>query len=269
MRSSPTSRISRATAAADETGEPRVGPPPGPDPTPPGTGRGGCSRARRSASRRRARTRSLRPEHVPGSTRCSPRERGRGAPEVDPRVIPVGANRQRRVLARVVLGVIVSEVEVGLAPSNTTTFRSGSCSIRPTSRRARDGRRRNRVDRRVVERHPAVAGTPTDRRSGASTTPTACGSLGRLPRPPVEMVLMAELLRIDLWSEADLLSREREGSDSVLPLGPRKLMCWLCAHVAPGGRGRLICGDSATLPRVSVPRRPVPPSCGGARSARA
>ena len=125
----------------------------------PRTGRAACSRARRNAGRRPARTRFPRRGRVRGSTAMlTTGARDRRTRRSSHAVHPGRADSQRRGPGRVVLGVVVGQVEVGVG-----AVEDDDVEVRILLDQAdelgelRDRRRGDRVDRRVVERHPAVA----------------------------------------------------------------------------------------------------------------
>ena len=88
--------------------------------------------------------------------------RDRRTSEIEPRVHPGRPDAQRSGPGRVVLDVVVGQVEVGVG-----AVEDDDVELRVLLDQAdelgelRDGRRGDRVDRRVVERHPAVGGVPS------------------------------------------------------------------------------------------------------------
>ena len=76
--------------------------------------------------------------------------------------IPVGPTPQRRGPGRVVLDVVVGEIEVGVGAVEDDDVEVGVLLDQADELgELGDGRRGDRVDRRVVERHPAVARAAT------------------------------------------------------------------------------------------------------------
>ena len=81
----------------------------------PRTGRGACSRARRTADRRPARTRFRRRGHVPDRGDADHRAHGTDATRRSSHAcIPVGPSGECRGPARVVLHVVMGQVEIGV-----------------------------------------------------------------------------------------------------------------------------------------------------------
>ena len=108
------------------------------------------------------------------------RRTGQPHEKIEPRVHSGRTDAQRHGLARVVLDVVVGQVEVGVG-----AVEDDDVEVRILLDQAdelgelRDGRRGDRVDRRVVERHPAVAGATAVDAADASRTATTRRSPGR------------------------------------------------------------------------------------------
>ena len=158
-RSSATRRISSARPRPTRRESLAIGPPPGTTPVP--TSNWPSSVFSREANRRsQASTNSLpapraRPRIEAMLTAGARDSRTRRSSHA---CIPVGPTPNATVLRRVVLDVVVGEVEVGVRAVEDDDVEVGVRFDQADELgELGDGRRRDRVDRRVVERHPAVA----------------------------------------------------------------------------------------------------------------
>ena len=151
--------------------------------------------------------------------------------DVEPSVHPGRTGRE--TVAGVALDVVVGQVEIGVGAveDNDVEVRVLLDQVDELGE-LRDGRRGDRVDRRVVERHAAVAGAPA---VDAQVRP---GPGPRRDRWPL-------VKRSSRWC---CRAPRRGRDDDALDL----------RHVAVGGRRGLVRGASA-LAGVQVRRVPVPP----------